>query len=1034
MTVAVSSVLAITSISTQFVHGADYEKLEVSSQQGESLRLDGVRVDFTGSGPGVRISGSQNQLQGYGYEINANAIPNHAVVGVQIEAGANAELSHVSIATGGSVSADGALVTGVGSRLTLSDVQITTSGLVSRGVVTTNGGEAKVVGGSIRTSGDRAAALSASGKGSSIQASDMTLFSSAAWDGTLVRAADGATIVLDNGIVYTPGSMGALSVEGTGSSISANGIDLTATAGQGVRVNSGALIFSNGNINSKRDGILLEGSSKNPGGVLDVSNSGIVSQDGFGINVNADGGTADLDNVRITTQGDHGSGIWAPGSDGRVNLKDSVIETFGSQAVGIDNRASKVRMTGGGIITHGNGSYALYASADNGKNPSAEFDITAAHIETFGRNSVGVMARRGGAKINVSDSSIETHGASAHGLFASGQGASITLIDSQLSTEGVSAYGLAISNNASSRFQGVNLLTSGAEAHGIFSYATGTGVVNDVEVNASRIETKDGVGVYVNGGSLNIRFADSHLLAHSAGAPSSALLMSDSTDGVLVGNVELDAVRSTIFGDIMVNAGTLQLGLGDHSSLQGAILGNGQSARLDIDGSSFWKLTGDSNLSRMTNAGVVEFAHTGQGQFKQLSVAGDLTGNGLYIINTDLGLHTGDRLLIGGQVIGHNQILVRNSGAEPGASVQHLPLVESAGGPGSFSLSNAGGVVDAGTFRYELQGDAQSGDWSLVNVGGNEQLPKPGPDNLSTGASAAINSSAIDTVRGTWDAERATLIQRVGEPRASSGSQGLWIRSLGQRQSLDNGVGRDFSQQVQGTQLGIDTRIVTAKGALVVGGLAGYSQTDRNFKGEGRGSLDSYHVGAYATYLDDSDWYTDSLLTLNRWSSRLDMHSTDGAKVSGRSRNHGGGVSVEAGKHINLDDGWFVEPLVQVSVLYVAADSYSLDNGLRVEAGDGLSTQIRAGARTGRRLQLANGMRLQPYLKAGWVEDFSSQKTIQTNGISSHLDDSGGKWYAGGGMSGELNGGHQVYVEVETSEGSGIDRPWAANLGYRVSW
>lgn len=1030
LTIAVSSALSLLTLSTPSAQAADYEKIDLSSSLGESLTLDDVRVNFTGSGAGILVSGAQNQLQGSDYEVNVNVAK-----GVQVEAGGQATLNDARITTGGSSQAEGALVTGAGSRLTLNDAQITTTGGSSSGVVATAGGQALLSGGSISTSGTQAVALSASGAGSSIQASNMSLSSSATSWGTLVRAVGGSSITLDNVTVSTLGNIGAMFAEGVGSSINANGVNLTTSNGQGARVSSGAaLTFSNGSINAKSDGILLERLNQRPGGAAHVSNSDIVSQNGYGINLNAQGSVADLDNVRITTQGNYGSGLWLPSNNSRADLKNSTIETFGTSGVGIDNHGGKVTMDGGGVITHGTSSHALYASADTSNSSGVEFDVKGVQIETFGRGSMGALARKSGAKISVSDSHIVTHGDSAHGLFASGRGVSVALTDSDLLTEGASAYGLSISNNATSSLQGSGLKTSGAEAHGIVSFATGAGVVNDVEVNASQIETQDGVGILVNGGGLSSRFTDSRLEARTAGEPGIALWITDGEDGVLAGNVQLDAVRSSLVGDVVVDAGTLQLNLSDHSALQGAIQGKQQSALLSIDDSSFWTLTDDSTLSQLNNAGVVEFAEPGlAGAFKQLRVAGDLSGDGYYIMNTDLGQQSGDRLLVGGQVTGQNQILVRNTGSEPGASGQLLTLVESAGGPGSFSLANAGGVVDAGTYRYALQGDAQSGDWDLVNVGRNQAL-KPGKDNLSTGASAAINSSAIATLRGTWDAERATLVQRVGELRQGSGGQGLWIRGFGQKQSLDNGVGRDFSQQVQGTQLGIDTRIGTGQGAWVVGGLAGYSRTDRDFKSEGDGKLDSYHAGAYATYLDDSGWYADSLLTLNRWSTRLDLRGTDGAKVSGHSRSHGAGVSVEAGKQISLDDGWFVEPQVQLSALYVAADSYRLSNGLHVDAGDGLSTQMRAGARTGRSLQLDNGMRVQPYLKAGWVEDFSARNTVKTNGISSHPDGSGGGWYAGAGLTGELKRSHQVFADVETSQGTSIDRPWAVNVGYRFNW
>ncbi|MFL1501607.1 autotransporter outer membrane beta-barrel domain-containing protein [Pseudomonas sp. O64] len=1043
MAVAISSALSVMTLSVPAARADDYEKIDISSEHRESRTIDNAHVVMTGSGAAVHVSGAQNQLQGDGYDVHATAASKKdAVIGLHVEAGGSAVLSNVNIATAGSDRADAVVVTGANSRISLNNLQIVTEGATSRGVVATKGGQAILSGGSISTSGYAAEALSASGAGSRIDASNMTLTNSSTSNGTVVRAADGASIALDKVAVNAQGNMEAIAVEGSGSSLTAKGVNLTAAGGVGVRVSSAAFTFSDGSITAEGDGVLLSRVSKDPGGMAKISNSDILSKDGYGVNVNADAATASLDTVRITTLGNYGSGIWLPGKGSQAHLKNTQIETFGSQATGIDNRAGQATINGGSTITHGSSSHALYASADTSGSPGAAFDVKGAQVETFGRSAMGAVARLSGAEITIRDSQVVTHGASSTGLFASGRGASVTFIDSDLLTEGESAHGLAVSNNGTGQLQGANVKTLGDNAHGVNSYATSADVVNNIEVNSSQIETQNGVGILVSGGGLNTRLTDSHLLARTAGEPGIALRVTDNENGVLAQNVQVDSVRSQIAGDVVVDAGTLHLNLNDHSALEGAIKDNAQSAQLAIDKTSAWTLTADSTVSHLANAGVVEFADPGlAGAFKQLSVAGDLTGNGRYIMNTNLGLQAGDRLLVGGQIMGQNQILVRNSGGEPDAAGRSLRLVESAGGPGSFSLANTGAVVDAGTFRYALQAGVKPGSWDLVNVGqtpgpgpGPGPGPVPGPENLSTGANAAINSSAIATLRGTWDAERATLVQRVGELREGSGGEGVWVRGFGQQQSLDNGVGRDFSQQVQGTQVGIDMRISKGEGVLVVGGLAGYSQTNRNFKGEGNGTLDSYHVGAYATYLDDTGWYVDNVLTLNRWDTRLDVIGTDGIKVSGHSRSQGAGGSVELGKQIRLQEGWFVEPQVQVSLLYVAADSYRLDNGLKVDAGDGVSTQMRAGARTGRKLVLDNGMHLQPYLKAGWVEDFSAQNTIKTNGISSHPDGSGGGWYAGAGLTGELDRRQQVFADVETSQGSSIDRPWAVNVGYRFSW
>ena len=64
ISLAVSSALSLMTLVTQSATAADYEKIDLSSPEGESLSLDEASVDYTGRGPAVRVSGAQNQLQG----------------------------------------------------------------------------------------------------------------------------------------------------------------------------------------------------------------------------------------------------------------------------------------------------------------------------------------------------------------------------------------------------------------------------------------------------------------------------------------------------------------------------------------------------------------------------------------------------------------------------------------------------------------------------------------------------------------------------------------------------------------------------------------------------------------------------------------------------------------------------------------------------------------------------------------------------------------------------------------------------------
>ncbi len=1025
----------------------EYEHIDLSSTSGESLTLTGDHVTHIGKGPSIKVSGATNEFVGSALNITAIAeADNDAVTGVQVLDGARAELNRSTILASGYFG-DGAIASGAGSTLRLHDTDIITHGNRGRGVMVDKGATAELHGGTISTSGLIADALSATGNGSIIRSNGSTLIS-AGTAAYAIRAQNGATIELRDVSAVTYGqSAPVFAVTGGASLIKADGVCALSLKAQGADIDAGIFVFNNGSLKANGDAILIRPSTQTGGQAL-VSHSKIVSQTGNGINLDAHHALVDLDHVQVTTEGKNGAGIWMPGTNSRAVVRDSQLETRGAQAAGVDNRAGAFLMRGGSVTTYGKSAHGLYASTgvigNPAETPSASFDVQNGLIETFGEGSVGALARNSGTHMAIAHSRVLTHGDISHALFVSGKGAEFEVTDSSVTTQGLSAYGAQVSNNGVLSLQGSQVDTFGDKAYALVSQATATGVNNHMQLVDSVVRAHNSDALRVSGGSLDMTLSNSTLSGRTGEGTGNAVWVTDGENGVKAGRSTIDSYNSSIAGDIQVDAGTFHIALHDQSTFEGAIRDPGNASNLNVDRSSAWVMHGDSRVASMTNNGTVDFAKPALASFKQLTVSGELAGDGRYLMNTNVGALRGDRLDVDGQVTGNNQILVRNSGGEPTAAGQLLTLVQSHGGSGGFTLANRDGWVDVGTYRYALRRDSGgTGDetrnsrWSLVNLSQVETDPTPAtpaPQNLSTAASAAINTSAIATLRDTWDAERSNLIQRMGDVRKDGHDEGVWMRSYGQKQLLENGVGRHFSQHVNGVQLGVDGRVSTARGSLLLGGLIGYSETHRRFDNEGNGTLDSYHIGSYVTYLDNSGWYADGLITLNRWSNRIDVESSDGAQVNGHARSHGAGLALEAGKRINLDDGWFVEPQAQISALYVSADQYQLSNGMRVSAGDAVSTQALAGSRVGRELKLHNAVTLQPYLKLGWSQDLTARNEVRTNDIASHPDGEGGGWYAGAGITGSVGADQHVYAELETSDSSAVKRPWALNIGYRLTW
>lgn len=1078
---------------------AEYDQIDLSSTSGKSLTLEGDHVTHIGQGPGIRVSGSNNILNGSALNIKAIAdTDNGAVSGVQVLAGGAAQLKQSTILASGNL-ADGSSSSGRGSLLRLQDTDIIATGDRGRGVVVEKGAVAELAGGTLSSSGNSGDVLSANGAGSVIR-SNGSILTSSGKIAYAVRAQKGAIVELTGVSAVTFGQFAPVfAIIGADTIIESDGVSALAQNAQGADIEGGRFVFSNGSLKAKGDAILIRPGSQN-GGEVSVDHSHIASQTGNAIVLDARQAKAQLDDVQVTTEGNRGAALWLPGTDTLAVIKDSDLQTWGAQAAGVDNRAGAVQMAGGSVITHGKSAHGLYASTDvigdPSEKPSASFDVQNVLIETYGAGSVGALARYAGARMAITDSQVLTHGEMGHGLFASGKGAELEVTNSTVTTQGASAYGVHISNNGFVSLEGSHVKTFADRAYALVSQAAESQVSNHIQLVDSDVQSYKSSALRVSGGSLGLSMIKSTLSGSKGEDSGTAVWVTNGTGDVKAGYVAMDAYNSSINGDIQQDAGQLYIGLHDQSLLDGAVRDAGlMTSAISIDRSSKWTIRGDSSIASLTNNGMVDFGSPVTENFKHLTIGGDLNGDGHYAVNTNLSAQQGDRLEVGGQVTGNNQILVRNSGTEPSVNAQSLTLVQSQGGSGGFLLANRNQVVDVGSYRYvlrrsdsEASGSQNVSRWSLVNVSHVEPAPEPGeptepsipppsvstpkppvtsPDplepalpgpllptpeppipepaiptpppvptarNLSTAASAAINSSAIATLRGTWNAERSTLIQRLGDARQNAEHEGVWIRSYGQKQLLDNDVGRHFSQHVKGVQFGIDRRIAVGNGSLILGGLLGYSHTNRRFNDEGSGKLESYQIGSYTTYFDDAGWYADGLLTLNRWSTRLDVQGSDGAQIKGHTRNYGAGIALEVGKRFTLDDGWFVEPQVQFSTLYASADSYRLSNGMRVSTSGEMSTQTRVGSLLGRDLKLEGSVTLQPYLKAGWTQDLNARDEVKTNSIASHPDGKGGGWYGGAGITGSVGNGHQIYADLETSHSSTLERPWALNIGYRLTW
>lgn len=625
-------------------------------------------------------------------------------------------------------------------------------------------------------------------------------------------------------------------------------------------------------------------------------------------------------------------------------------------------------------------------------------------------------------------------------------GSSASVIDSQVFGIG---RGITLASGSTLTLDNTEVLGSdGADPIGAIT--GGVGVVlsasQAVIANGSQV-SGDNNGVVLRPQNVNGVVSNSHVTIDASqvtGLQGSAILVAGGQEGAVpaavidvnngstlsggnglvlqvqtAGSAQLNVNNSHVSGDVRVNADSAaDLSLANNASLTGNIA---NATSLNVDGSSTWVMEGDSSVGRLNlSGGSVDLRGKSDG-FHTLNV-GELSGEGAFALGTDLAAQQSDSLNVSGGATGTHQLLVQNSGVDPLQGATPQQLVHTGSGDAQFSL--IGEKVDFGTFAYQLeqqQNGAGGTDWSLVQT-----------EEASAGSRSVIGLfSAAPTV---WYGESATLRSRMGELRNGNDQGGGWMRSYGNTYNMSAGGGVAYQQNQQGITFGADAPLPTSNGQWLVGVLGGYSKSDLDLKQGTSGEVDSYYVGAYSTWLADDGFYVDALIKANRFQNSSDVMMRDGEKSKGDYVNHGVGVSVEAGKHIKLDDKWFVEPFAQVTGLWVSGEDYDLDNGMQASSNQANSLLGKVGTQVGRTFALENGGFVQPYVKVAAAQEFvdANRVTINDNRFSNDL--SGSRLELGTGVAAQLTEVLQVHADLDYMNGRNIEQPWGVNVGLRYNW
>jgi outer membrane autotransporter protein len=725
-----------------------------------------------------------------------------------------------------------------------------------------------------------------------------------------------------------------------------------------------------------------------------------------------------------------------------LNMNGGAVNAEG-QAVTVSN--SDAVITGSTITSSGSAALVVTRNGDFSFSPASTVSVFDSTLNGVGAGAAVSFE----SQLRLSNSSVTA------ALNGAGRGTGIQMLDGTVSLENntrVTGQVNGVQMSSEVLAAPVDLATLSVDASTVVGTTGSAILVNPVNPTGrptnAQIRVANG-SVLQGGNGLTIELQNrstATVLVDGSSLNGGILVDDTSSANVTLQNNSAISGNVTNVADFTLNNGsslsgnltrTTNLTASNNSSVSGnvsdvqnfnvtgnsSVTGNlSNVTNLNLDNSTWTTNDGQGVTNLAMNAGAVKLG-AGDGTFETLNVS-TLSGSGRFIMDTDLSTHQSDLLNVSGQAAGDYDLQIRNTGVDPAKGEDEQRVVHTgAGSTAQFSV--VGGQVDFGTFAYELE--QRDNEWYLV-----QKFDDEGDPEVTPGTRSVIGLfSAAPTV---WYGELSSLRSRMGELRYGEAQGGAWTRAYGNKYNMSAAGGTAYQQNQHGVSFGADAPLPVADGQWLVGVLAGYSRSDLDIAAGTSGHVDSYYLGAYTTWLSDSGYYVDAVVKANRFKNTSDVRMSDGEKSEGDYNTSGIGASVEVGKHIKLQDDWFVEPFAQVSTLWVKGEDYSLDNGMDASSNKADSFLGKLGTTVGRNFPLDKGGYVQPYVKIAAAHEFAKSNRVKVNDNTFSNDLSGSRGELGAGIAAQLTDVLQLHADVDYSNGQNVEQPWGVNVGLRYNW
>ena len=654
-----------------------------------------------------------------------------------------------------------------------------------------------------------------------------------------------------------------------------------------------------------------------------------------------------------------------------------------------------------------------------------------------------------GAKINVS-----AEGKKARGLYAQDNnkisvgnaGSNI-----QISAKGEDAVGVLALIHGSVDLNGKNAVIN----------AEGSQASEGIHVQNNDMEDKD------NRATVNVNTENTIINAKSALVAMSNSVLNVNSNLVTNGknailtrgnsdvNINVDGKHTTqLNGDIVFNvtndgnSGTeadanVNINLNNAESyLNGSVKktqsGSTEGVNMDVDGMKLniangasWNMTGDSFANDVTVSDG--------GKINVQEGAKNFTADSIAMNNGNINLQGSGQKAEVKELKGKGGIITTNSldnKLNIGTKAADAKLkVEGSGEIGDKILAGKATLEDlAGTVKMK-EGDKTASDEVETQDGiiAGRMFAKvtDGKIDASTIKRAvqqhnqAVSSMANLSLM-TWRQENNDMNKRLGEVRASEGSQGIWARmARGQSKYGAQGIKNQYNYY----QLGYDSKI---SDDWILGGAFTYTDGDSSYT---NGSGTNKHTGfaVYGSNLRDDGSFIDLIAKYAHMKNDFDVN---GGVGSGDYSTNGLSFSAEYGKRFH-QEGYWIEPQAELTYGRVSSADFTTENGAKVHQDSMDSLIGRLGFSLGKDIKQGN-----VYVRASYLYDFKGETWAQmTSGAVGSdrapvykTDLGGGWWEFGVGTNLDLGHDTHFYLDVETTAGGDVDTPWQWNAGVRYSF